>query len=209
MGDTPLKVGVLASGRGTNFQAIIDAIERGELDAEVTILISNRPEAMALERAARHGVKAVVIPRESYSSRREHQMAMAEMLRQHGVELVVLAGFDRIVHPGFIRAFPNRIINIHPSLLPAFGGGLHAQADAWEWGVKVSGCTVHIVTEDVDAGPIILQAAVPVLEEDTPETLADRILEQEHKLLPKAIQLFAEGRIRVEGRRVHIARGKE
>ena len=199
-----LRIGVLVSGRGTNLQAIIDAIERGELEAEITLVVSNHPGVLALERCQRHGVPHLVIEREGFKSRREHQMAMAQQLKQRGVALVVLAGFDRIIHLDFIQAFPMRIMNIHPSLLPAFGGGLHAQADALEYGVKISGCTVHFVTPEVDAGPIVLQAAVPVLEDDTSDTLAARILEQEHQILPRAIQLFAQGRLGVEGRRVFI-----
>jgi len=196
------RLGVLVSGRGTNLQAILDAIQRGELNAEVALVVSNRPEAYALRRAAQRGVPTVVVERRAYPSRREQHMAIAEALRQAGVDLVVLAGFDQVLHPDFVKAFPMRIINIHPSLLPAFGGGLHAQADAWAYGVKVSGCTVHFVTEEVDAGPIILQAAVPVLDDDTPETLAARILEQEHRILPQAIALIAQGALRIEGRRV-------
>ncbi len=201
------RIGVLVSGRGTNLQAILDAIQRGDLAAEVALVVSNRPEAYALQRAARHGVPTAVIERKAFGSRREHQLAIAEALRQEGVSLVVLAGFDQVLHPDFVAAFPLRIINIHPSLLPAFGGGLHAQADAWAHGVKISGCTVHFVTEEVDAGPIILQAAVPVLDDDTPETLAARILEQEHRLLPQAIDLIARDALKVEGRRVLRAAG--
>jgi phosphoribosylglycinamide formyltransferase-1 len=197
-----LKLGVLVSGRGSNLQAIIDGIERGEIDAEIAVVISNHPDVLAIERARRHGLACEVVTREAYRSRREHHLAIIDVLRHRGVGLVVLAGFDRVLHPEACRAFPERIINIHPSLLPAFGGGLHAQADALAHGVKVSGCTVHIVTEAVDAGPIILQAAVPVLDTDDVESLAARILEQEHRLLPRAIQLFAEGRLRVVGRRV-------
>lgn len=199
-----LRLGVLVSGRGSNLQAIIDAVERGEVPAEVAVVISNHREALALERAARHGIKTAVIERCGYASRWEQQRAMLECLREHRVELVVLAGFDRVVGPDLLRAYAGRIVNIHPSLLPAFGGGLHAQADALEYGAKVSGCTVHFVTEEVDGGPIILQQAVPVLETDTVESLSARILAEEHKLLPRAIRLIAEGRVRVEGRRVCI-----
>ncbi len=204
MAISKLPIGVLVSGRGSNLQAIIDAIDRGELSARIALVISNRAEANALERCRRHGIPCRVIPGEGFSSRREQQMAMAQALKEAGVELVVMAGFDRIAHPDFIAAFRGRIINIHPSLLPAFGGGLHAQADALEYGVKVAGCTAHFVTDDVDAGPIILQAAIPVLEDDTVDSLTTRILEQEHKILPQAIQLIAQGRARVEGRRVRI-----
>lgn len=199
-----LPIGVLVSGRGSNLQAIIDAIERGELLARIVLVISNNAEAYALERCRRHQVPFKVIPREDFTSRWEQAAAMIEAFRQARVELVVMAGFDHIVHPDFIATFRGRIINIHPSLLPAFGGGLHAQADALEYGVKISGCTVHFVTEEVDAGTIILQAAVSVMEDDTADTLAARILEQEHQILPQAIQLIAEGRVRVEGRRTRI-----
>ncbi len=199
-----LKVGVLVSGRGSNLQAIIDAIERGDVPAEIAVVISNHPGVMALERAARHGIPAVVIERQPGSNRAAQQQAIVAELQRRGVELLVLAGFDRIIGPDLLQAFPMRIINIHPSLLPAFGGGLHAQADALEYGAKVSGCTVHFVTEDIDGGPIIAQACVPVREDDTADTLAARILEQEHRILPQAVRLFAEGRLRVEGRRVRI-----
>lgn len=196
------RIGVLVSGRGSNLQAILDAVAGGELPVEVALVISNRPQAYALQRAASRGVPVVVLARRQFASRREQQMAMVAALQEAGVDLVVLAGFDQILHPNFVRAFSQRIINIHPSLLPAFGGGLHAQADALAYGVKVSGCTVHLVTDEVDGGPIILQAAVPVLDDDSPETLAARILVQEHRLLPRAIGLFARGRLRSEGRRV-------
>ncbi|MCL4367601.1 MAG: phosphoribosylglycinamide formyltransferase [Actinobacteria bacterium] len=199
-----LKLGVLASGRGTNLQAIIDAIEAGTLPAVLAVVITNHAGVPALERAARHGIPTLVIERAAYASRSAHQQAIADELARRGVELVVLAGFDRVVGPALLQAFPYRIINIHPSLLPAFGGGLHAQADALEYGSKVSGCTVHFVTDDVDCGPVIAQAAVPVQEEDTAETLAARILEQEHRILPLAIRLFTEGRLKVEGRRVRV-----
>lgn len=202
MAERKLKIGVLVSGRGTNLQAIIDAIEGGTLPAEIALVVSNRPGAMALERCARHNVPSTTILREDYRNRRQHQLAIARELKERGVELVVLAGFDRIVHQAFLDEFPMRIINIHPSLLPAFAGGLHAQRDALEYGVKLSGCTVHFATEAVDAGPIIVQAAVPVLDDDTVQTLSARILEQEHKMLPEAIRIIAAGRIRIEGRRV-------
>lgn len=199
-----LKLGVLVSGRGSNLQAILDAIGRAELPAEVVAVISNRPGVLALDRAARAGVPTHVVERKDFTSRHTQQMAMADVLENAGAELVVLAGFDSLLDPDFVARFPNRIINIHPSLLPAFGGGLHAQADALHWGVRVSGCTVHFVTAEVDAGPIILQAVVPVMDDDTCESLAQRILVEEHRLLPAAIRLFAEGRLQVQGRRVRI-----
>lgn len=198
------KVGVLVSGRGSNLQALIDAVARGELQAELAVVISNHPNAYALRRAADAGIPTVVVPRQDHPSRAAQQMAMADELERRGVSFVVLAGFDRVVLPAFVDRFPWRMINIHPSLLPAFGGGLHAQADALAYGVKVSGCTVHFVTGEVDVGPIILQVPVPVEDDDTVDSLAARILEQEHLALPKAVDLLASGRLVVENRRVRI-----
>lgn len=197
-------LGVLVSGRGSNLEAIFDAIEHGELRARVGIVISSREDAPALEKAAARGVPTRVIAPKAYGSRAEEGAAIVTTLREAGVDLVVLAGYARIFDPGVVRAYPSRILNIHPSLLPAFAGGMapRPQRDALEAGVKVSGCTVHFVTEDVDAGPIIAQAAVPVLDDDTVEALSARILEQEHRLLPKAIALVLSGRARIEGRRV-------
>lgn len=199
-----MRIGVLVSGRGSNLQALLEAVERGEIPGEVVVVISNHAGAYALERAKAFGVLTAVFERRDFASREQQQLAMAAELQRRNVDLVVLAGFDRVIEPAFLSLFPQRVINIHPSLLPAFGGGLHAQADALAYGVKISGCTVHFVSEEVDAGPIILQAAVPVLEDDTEETLAARILEQEHKLLPRAVALIAQGRVRVEGRRVRV-----
>ena len=200
----PLRIGVLVSGRGSNLQAIIDAIGRGEVMAEIAVVVSNRPRAYALERARSRGIPTAVVERRSFASRVAHQLAIVEELRRWGVELVVLAGFDKVLVPEFLAAFPGRVINVHPSLLPAFAGGLHAQAEALAHGVKISGCTVHFVTDDVDAGPIILQAAVPVHEGDDVDSLSARILEQEHRILPRAIDLIARGRVVVEGRKVRI-----
>ena len=200
-----IKLAVMGSGRGSNLQAIIDCIERGELSAEIAIVVSNRGEAKALERARKHGVPTAVFERSDYPSRRARDVAMSACIEEHNVDLVVMAGYDQLVADELLNLFAGRIINIHPSLLPAFAGGLHAQTDAWEYGVKVAGCTVHFVTPGpADGGPIILQKAIPVLEDDTPETLAERILTEEHQLLPKGIQLFAEGRVELRGRRVHI-----
>ncbi|MBI2848701.1 MAG: phosphoribosylglycinamide formyltransferase [Chloroflexi bacterium] len=197
-----IRLGVLVSGRGSNLQAIIDAIERGEVDGEVAVVISNRPEAYALQRAARHGIPTRICPHTSYPSRREHGAAILSALQHSGVELVVLAGYDRILDSELLKAFPRNIINVHPSLLPAFGGGLDAQADALRYGVKIAGCTVHFVTEELDGGPIILQQAVPVFDDDTLESLSYRILEQEHRILPQAVQLIARNALRIEGRQV-------
>lgn len=201
-----LRLGVLASGRGSNLQAIIDAIEAGKLQAEIMVVISNKKEAQALERARRHRVPDIFLDPKPFAgqadAREAYDRAVLDVLRKHDVDLVLLAGYMRIVTPVLIAAYPNRIMNIHPSLLPAFPG-LDVQKKALEWGVKIAGCTVHFVTEGVDEGPIIIQAAVPVLNEDTVETLSARILAEEHKIYPKAVQMYAEGRLRVEGRRVH------
>ncbi|MBI4561240.1 MAG: phosphoribosylglycinamide formyltransferase [Candidatus Rokubacteria bacterium] len=199
----PLRIGVLASGRGSNLQAIIDAIEVGKLAACLPVVISDRRDAQALERARKHGTEAVFVDPKAHADREAFDRAVLAVLAEHGVELVCLAGFMRILTPVFVRAYPGRIMNIHPALLPTFPG-LHAQRQALEHGVKVSGATVHFVDEGVDTGPIILQAAVPVHEDDTEETLAARILAEEHRIYPRAIQLFAEGRLEVRGRRVLI-----
>ena len=206
-----LRVAVLASGHGSNLQAVIDAIEAGTVQSKIVAVISNKKEAPALERARRHGLSALFVDPKLYAnrpdSREVYDRKLLDVLRQHDVELVLLAGYMKIVTTVLVEAFANRMMNIHPSLLPSFPG-LDVQKKAIEWGCKLAGCTVHFVTEGVDEGPIILQAAVPILDEDSPETLAARILEQEHKVYPRAVQLFAEGRLRVEGRRVFIEAGK-
>lgn len=197
-------LGVLVSGRGSNLVAILDAIERGALRARVGIVISSRPDAPALAYAIERGIPtAVIVPRD-YGSRAEAGAAIVAALRRAEVELVVLAGYKPILDACVVQAFPQRILNIHPSLLPAFAGGMapRPQAEALAAGVKLSGCTVHFVTEAVDAGPIIAQAAVPVLDDDTVETLSERILTQEHRLLPEAIALVLSRQLRVEGQRV-------
>jgi phosphoribosylglycinamide formyltransferase-1 len=198
-----LKIGVLASGRGSNFQSIIDEIESKRLKAEIGLLITDNPSAFAIERAKTHSIEYLVITPKKYSSRDDFFIKIADELKKRDVGLVVLAGFMRIVGKTLIDAFPNRIMNIHPALLPAFPG-LHGQKQAIEYGVKISGCTVHFVDEGMDTGPIIIQAAVPVLQKDTEETLSERILRYEHKIYPEAIRLFSEGRIKVEGRKVII-----
>jgi phosphoribosylglycinamide formyltransferase-1 len=198
-----LPIGVLISGSGTNLQAIIDAIEAGKLDAKIEVVVSNKANAFGLERARRHGIATEVLDHRSFSSREAYDEAVVAILRQRRVALVVLAGFMRLLSPGFIRAFANRIMNIHPALLPAFPG-LNVQQRAVEHGVRFSGCTVHFVNEDCDEGPIIIQAVVPVLPDDTGETLAARILEQEHRIYPRAIQLYAAGRLQIVGRRVVV-----
>ena len=206
-----LRVAVLASGRGSNLQAVIDAIEAGTVQAKIVAVISNKKEAPALERARRHGLSALFVDPNSYAgrpdSREAYDRELLDALRRHDVGLVLLAGYMKIVTRVLVEAFANRMMNIHPSLLPSFPG-LDVQKKAIEWGCKLAGCTVHFVTEGVDEGPIILQAAVPILDDDTPDTLAARILQQEHKIYPRAVQLFAEGRLRVEGRRVFIEAGK-
>ncbi|VVB51125.1 Phosphoribosylglycinamide formyltransferase [uncultured archaeon] len=203
-----LKVGVLVSGNGSNLQAIIDAIERGEIsNAEIAIVLSDNPEAFALERAKKHGIPAEVIKREDYPDKAAHNLALAASLKKHGVKLVCLAGYMRIVSAELLNQFPNSVMNIHPALLPSFPG-LHAQKQAFEHGVKISGCTVHFADPQVDAGPIIIQAAVPVHSGDTEKTLADRILVEEHKCYPLAIKWFAEGRLSVVGRNVVLEGGE-
>jgi phosphoribosylglycinamide formyltransferase-1 len=199
-----LKVGVLVSGSGTNLQAMIDQIEAGTLAARVVCVISNKADAFALERARRHGIPALHLDHRLFSGREAYDAALVAALREHGAELVVLAGFMRIVTPVLLEAFPQAVMNIHPALLPAFPG-LHAQRQALEHGAKVTGCTVHFVDSGTDTGPIILQAPVPILEGDTAETLSQRISQEEHRLYPAAVQLYAEGRLTVEGRRVKIS----
>jgi phosphoribosylglycinamide formyltransferase-1 len=196
-----LKIGVLASGRGSNFQSIIDAMNSGKLSIEIAVLITDNRSAFAIERAKKHGISYLIMNPGEYRSRDEYFQEIAETLKKRGVGLVILAGFMRIVGKQLIDAFPNMIMNIHPALLPSFPG-LHGQLDALEYRVKISGCTVHFVDEGVDTGPIIIQAAVPVLQDDTEESLSARILTLEHQIYPEAIRLFSEGRITVEGRRV-------
>ena len=204
-----LKLAVLASGRGSNLQAIIDNIEKGALSAELAVVISDQPDAYALERAKKHNIPAVHVSAKGYKGKRdEYDALLVKELQKRNVDLVCLAGFMRIISPVLIRAFPNRILNIHPSLLPSFPG-LHVQKKAIDHGVKFSGCTVHFVDEDMDTGPIIIQAVVPILDSDTEDSLSERILKQEHKIYSRAIQLFAEGRLKIEGRRVLLTDGKQ
>lgn len=198
-----LAVGVLASGRGSNLQAILDASARPGYPARVAVVVSDRERAAALERAAAAGVPAVFLNPKDHADREAYDAALAQTLRAHGVGLVCLAGFMRILSPGFVRAFPGRILNVHPSLLPAFPG-LAAQRQALEHGAKIAGATVHFVDDGLDSGPIVLQASVPVREGDTEASLSARILLEEHRLLPEAVRLFAEGRLRVSGRHVSV-----
>ncbi len=198
-----LNLGVLASGRGSNLQAILDAIKEGSLRAEVSVVISDNPDALALERAQQHGIHALVVDRKKYASKALFEEEILKHLNQHQVDLLVLAGFMVLLSSDFVRHYKNRIVNIHPSLLPAFPG-LRAQRQAIEYGVRYSGCTVHFVDEGMDTGPIILQAVVPVMQDDTEESLSQRILEKEHLIYPEAIRLIAEGRVELEDRRVKI-----
>ena len=187
------RLGVLISGRGSNLQAIIDAIKDGRLKATVAIVISNRADALGLDKARAAGIETLVLPQSAYSTREEYDQALVQHLQERQVDLVCLAGFMRLLSHVFIDAFPNAVLNVHPSLLPAFPG-LDAQRQAWEHGVRVSGATVHIVTVDLDAGPIVEQAAVPVRADDTPETLAARILVEEHRIYPQAIARMLDGK---------------
>jgi len=200
----PFPLAILASGSGTNLQAIIDAVEDGRVPAEIRVVICNRANAKALERAERHQLATELVDHKAFPSREAFDEHVVGILRDRGVELVCLAGFDRLLSPVFIRAFPERILNIHPALLPSFPG-LHAQRQALDYGVRIAGCTVHIVDEKTDHGPIIIQAAVPVYSDDTVESVSERILAEEHRIYPEAVCLFAEGRIRIEGRRARIA----
>ncbi len=198
-----MRLGVLASGSGSNLQSILDACAAGRVPADVAVVLCNVAGAKALERAERARVPAVLLPHGTYASREAYDEEVVALLRRHRVDLVCLAGFMRLITPVLLRAFHNKILNIHPSLLPAFPG-MHAVRKALDAGVRVSGCTVHVVDEGTDTGPIVIQAAVPVLDGDTEETLAARILVQEHRCYPRAIALWAQGRVRIEGRRVRI-----
>jgi len=202
-----LKIGVLASGRGTNLQSIIDNIEKGELPAEIAIVISNVHGAYALTRAENHNIKTAVIDHKGYKSREEFEKVLIDVLKKEEVELVCLAGFMRLLSPFFLNTFKHRVMNIHPALLPSFPG-VHAQKQALDYGVKVSGCTVHFVDEGTDTGPIILQESIKVLDDDSEESLSKKILEKEHILYPKAIKLFAEGKLEIRGRNVLISNDK-
>lgn len=199
---------VLVSGRGTNLQAIIDAVESGEINGKIAAVISNKKGAYALERAKKHGIDAIYLPAKKGEKREDYDKRLAEIIDVKKANLIVLAGFLRILSPWFVKKYENMIINIHPSLLPAFGGiyGLDVHRKALEYGVKVSGCTVHFVTENVDSGPIIVQKCVEVKDGDTPESLAERVLEKEHEALVEAIKLISEGRVKIEGRKVVVKR---
>jgi phosphoribosylglycinamide formyltransferase-1 len=198
-----LPIAVLISGSGTNLQSIIDAIAANRLNAKIELVLSNRADAFGLVRARNHNIPTEVADHKSFPGREAYDQAVVDLLRSRGVHLVALAGFMRLLSPVFVKAFSNRIMNIHPALLPSFPG-LHVQKKAIEHGVRFSGCTVHFVNEECDEGPIIIQAVVPVFPDDTEEQLAERILKQEHRIYPRAIQLYAEGRLHVVGRRVMV-----
>ena len=198
-----LKLGVLISGNGSNLQSIVDHIEKGSLKAIIKIVISNNPEAYGITRAKKHGIPIVVLKNGDFKNKEEFDLELIRILKSNFVDLVILAGFMRIITPTLLKAFPHKIMNIHPALLPSFPG-IHGQKQALEYGVKLSGCTVHFVDEGVDTGPIIIQSAVQVFDDDTEETLAARILKEEHRIYSQAIQLFAEGKIEIKGRKVRI-----
>jgi phosphoribosylglycinamide formyltransferase 1 len=197
---SPANLGVLISGRGSNLQALIDAVQSGELDARIAVVISNKAQAAGLERAAAAGIEILTISHRDYATRDEFDRAVADALRQRGVHLVCLAGFMRLIGAPLLEAFPNAIVNIHPSLLPAFPG-VDAQAQALAYGVTVSGVTVHLVTGELDGGPIVLQRAVPVKDDDTVDTLSARILIEEHRIYPEAVRIVLSGAWTIEGRR--------
>ncbi|HEX3036656.1 MAG TPA: phosphoribosylglycinamide formyltransferase [Thermodesulfobacteriota bacterium] len=198
--DKKTRLAVFVSGSGTNLQAIIDA---GIPSVEIVVVVSNNPNAYAIERAKAHGIPVEVLDHKDYSSREDFDREMLRRLETYRVNLVALAGFMRILSPLFVRAYKNRIMNLHPALLPSFPG-IHSARQALEYGVKFTGCTVHFVDEGVDTGPIILQSVVPIFDDDTEGTLLERIHTEEHRIYPEAIRLFAEGRLRIEGRRVFI-----
>ncbi|GIU81208.1 MAG: phosphoribosylglycinamide formyltransferase [Acidobacteria bacterium] len=198
-----MRIGILISGRGSNMVAIVEAVKRGEIpNSEVVVVISDKANAAGIEKAKERGIETLIIPK-AKQTREEHDARIVEELKKREVDLVCLAGYMRLLSKVFIDAFPNRIVNIHPSLLPAFPG-LEAQKQAVEYGVKISGCTVHFVDEELDHGPIILQRAVEVKQDDTPETLADRILQYEHQLYVEALKLIAENKLEIKGRRVFL-----
>jgi phosphoribosylglycinamide formyltransferase-1 len=202
----PPAIGVLISGRGSNLQALIEAVQAGRLDASISVVISNKTGAGGLARAQAAGIPTLVLEHRGFGSRDDYDAALATALREHGATVVCLAGFMRLVGPPLLNAFPNAILNVHPSLLPAFPG-VDAQAQALAHGVRVSGATVHLVTGELDGGPIVLQAAVPVLDEDTPDTLAERILVEEHRIYPEAVQMILRDGWRIDGRRFRSGAG--
>jgi phosphoribosylglycinamide formyltransferase 1 len=197
-------IGVLISGRGSNLQALIDAVRDGRLHARIALVISNKADAGGLRRAEAAGIETLVLDHRAFRSRDDHDAALAHALHDRGVTLVCLAGFMRLIGAPLLTAFPNRILNVHPSLLPAFPG-IDAQAQALAHGVRISGATVHLVTGELDGGPIVMQAAVPVLDDDTAGTLSARILDEEHRIYPDAVQMILDGGWRIDGRRLRAA----
>jgi len=208
-----IRIGVLASGNGTNLQAIMDACNRGEIRGRVVVVVSNNPKARALDRARLAGVPAVAMHHRAFPDRETFDAKLGEILHSYEVDLICLAGFMRVLGPSFIHQFPERVINIHPALLPAFGGlgmyGDRVHQTVLDSGVRFSGCTIHFANEAPDGGPIILQAVVPVFDNDTAQMLAERVIVAEHQLYPEAVKLFAEGRLQVVGRRVRILPARE
>ena len=203
-----VNIGVLVSGSGTNLQSIIDNSEKGLLDADIKVVISNNPDSYALERSKKHNIPAVLIEQGDFKNREGFDRKMIEVLNSYSVELVAMAGFMRVLSPAFLKAFPMRVINIHPAILPSFPG-LHGQQQAFDYGVKFSGCSVHFADEGVDTGPIIIQAVVPVYDDDTEDSLSERILKEEHKIYSQAIQLYAEGKLEVVSRKVLVKDHKQ
>jgi len=203
-----VNIGVLVSGSGTNLQSIIDNSEKGLLDADIKVVISNNPDAYALERSKKHHIPTVVIEQKNFKSREDFDRKMIEVLKSYSIELVVMAGFMRVLSSVFLEAFPMKVINIHPAILPSFQG-LHGQQKAFDYGVKFSGCSVHFADDGVDTGPIIIQAVVPVYDDDTEESLSQRILKEEHKIFSQAIQFYAEGKLEIVGRKVRVKNDKQ
>ncbi len=203
-----VNIGVLVSGSGTNLQSIIDNSEKGLLDADIKVVISNNPDAYALERSKKHHIPTVVIEQKNFKSREDFDRKMIEVLKSYSIELVVMAGFMRVLSSVFLEAFPMKVINIHPAILPSFQG-LHGQQKAFDYGVKFSGCSVHFADDGVDTGPIIIQAVVPVYDDDTEESLSQRILKEEHKIFSQAIQFYAEGKLEIVGRKVRVKDHKQ
>jgi phosphoribosylglycinamide formyltransferase-1 len=203
-----LKLGVLISGNGSNLQSIIDHIEKKSLKAVIKIVVSNNPDALGLTRAKKHGIQIAVLKNADFKSPEDFDSELIKIMKKNDVDLVILAGFTRILTPVFLQAFPKKIMNIHPALLPSFPG-LHGQKQAWEYGVKFTGCTVHFVDEGVDTGPIIIQSVVPVYDDDTEEILTARILKEEHRIYPQAIRFYAEGRLEIKDRKVKLKSAKK
>jgi phosphoribosylglycinamide formyltransferase-1 len=208
-----VRLGVLVSGGGTNLQSIIDGIQSGYLPASIEVVLSNKEDAYALQRAKKHDIPGFIVLPRNFATAREYDEELVKILKKHNVDLVILAGFIRVLSPHFVKAFSNRIMNIHPSLIPSFCGkgfyGKKVHEEVINYGAKITGVTIHFVDEGTDTGPIILQKAVQVEDDDTPETLASKVLKEEHKIYPEAIKLFAQGRLTIKGRRVHIMKTKE